>query len=264
MLLAGMKKILNIRRVIIPMQANPATQVTPAIAATMANLSNFQGKFNLDKSGFNPAMPGHSTNHEMILRQEPRTVKKIGAGIGLPYEVRHEMALMLDDHMCALTVMLHQYNKHHWMSEGAESFLSLHELLNEHREKTAEHIDMIGERVARLGGVPTAHPVTQHELSYVKHEVEGRYTMRDFLRNDLEHELKVQEMLRQQIARAHELNDHGTVQVLEEVLTDREDFGYHLYSVLEDDTLARGMQHLIDEKYDMAGDRPFNPNTKLQ
>lgn len=152
------------------------------IEMTMNDMSNFAGSFNLDKSGFNPNMPGHETNHNMVLRQEPRTVKLEGAGIGLPYEVRQEMALILDDHMCALTVALHQYNKHHWLTEGAESFLSLHHLLDEHVDKTEKHIDMIGERVARLGGVPTAHPITQHELSYIKHEVEGRYTMRDFIR----------------------------------------------------------------------------------
>lgn len=244
----------------------PAQSPQQTLAMTMTNLSNFQGTFNMDKSGFNAAMPGHTTTHpnEMILRQEPRTVKKVGAGIGLPEEVRREMALQLDDHQCALTVALHQYNKHHWMSEGAEGFLSLHELLNEHREKTQRHIDMVGERVARLGGVPTAHPVTQHELSYIKHEVEGRYTIRDFLRNDLEHELKIQEMLRRTIKRAHELNDYGTVEILEEVLTDREDLGYHLYSNLEDDTLVRGMTHLMDGEYDRAGNRPMNPKTKLQ
>lgn len=229
-----------------------------------AKISNFQGTFNMDKTGLNPSMPGHSTDHTMITRQHPRTVKKVGAGIGLPYEVRTEMALQLDDHQCALTIALHQYQKHHWLSEGAESFLSLHELLNEHIEQTTKHIDEIGERVARLGGVPTAHPVAQHELSYIKHEVEGRYTMRDFLRNDLEHELKIQQMLRATINRATELKDFGTVQVLEEVLTDREDLGYHLYSVLEDDTLVRGMTHLTDGQYDMAGDRPMNPGSKLQ
>lgn len=215
------------------------------IKRTVNNMGNFQGKFNLDKSGFDASMPGHTTSHDMVLRQQPRTVKREGAGIGLPYEVRHEMALMLDDHMCALTVALHQYNKHHWMTEGAEAFLSLHELLDEHRKKTFEHIDKIGERVTRLGGVPTGHPVAQHELSYIKHEVEGRYTMRDFIRNDLEHELKIQEMLRKQITRAHELKDWGTVEVLEEILLDREDLGYHLYSVLEDDTLVRGMDRLL-------------------
>lgn len=232
----------------------------------MTNLQNFQGRFNLEKSGFQPNTPGHQTAHDqqMICRQEPRTVKQIGAGIGLPYEVRLEMALMLDDHQCALTVALHQYNKHHWMSEGAEGFLSIHELLDEHIDKTQKHIDMIGERVARLGGVPTAHPVTQHELSYIKHEVEGRYTVRDYLRNDLEHELKIQEMIRKQITRANELKDYGTVQVLEEVLVDREDLAYHLYSNLEDDTLVRGMTHLVDGVMDRAGDRPMNPGTKLQ
>jgi len=236
----------------------------PILQNVATNLSNFEGTFNMDKMGFNPLLPGHETDHTMILRQQPRTVKQVGAGIGLPYEVRLEMALQLDDHQCALSVAFHQYNKHHWMSEGAEGFLSIHELLNEHIEKTRQHIDSVGERVARLGGVPTAHPVTQHELSYIKHEVEGRYSLRDYLRNDLEHELKIQQMLRKTITRAHELHDHGTVQVLEEVLTDREDLAYHLYSVLEDDTLVRGMRHLMDGNYDMAGDRPMDPNSKLQ
>ncbi|MBS4539398.1 ferritin-like domain-containing protein [Clostridium sp. D2Q-11] len=200
----------------------------------------------------------------MIFRQEPRTIKETNAGIGLPIDTRKEMALQLDDHQCALTVALHQYNKHHWLTEGAESFLSLHHLLEEHRNKTVEHIDMIGERVARLGGVPTAHPVTQHELSYIKHEVEGRYTMRDFIRNDLEHELKLQNMLRKTIDRAHALKDYGTSQVLQEVLVDREDLGYHLYSVLEDDTLVRGMDHLIDREGNIAKDGYIDSSNKLQ
>lgn len=238
--------------------------ISKEIQQTLNNMSNFEGTFNLDKSGFNPNMPGHQSNHNMVLRQQPRTVKKEGAGIGLPYDVRHEMALMLDDHMCSLTVALHQYNKHHWLTEGAESFISLHELLEEHIEKTNKHIDMIGERVARMGGVPTAHPVTQHELSYIKHEVEGRYTMRDFIRNDLEHELKLQAMLRKQIKRAHDIMDFGTVEVLEEVLLDREDLGYHLFSVLEDDTLVRGMEHLINEKHNKSGDGIVDNSNKLQ
>lgn len=234
------------------------------LKVTAKNVSNFEGKFNLDKFGFDPNMPGHSSKHNMVLRQEPRTVKKEGSGIGLNYDIRHEMALMLDDHMCALTVALHQYNKHHWLTEGAESFLSLHHLLEEHIEKTIKHIDSIGERVARLGGVPTAHPVTQHELSYIKHEVEGRYTMRDFIRNDLEHELKLQDMLRKQIQRAHQLQDFGTVEILEEVLLDREDLGYHLFSVLEDDTLVRGMEHLISAANNKAGDSIVDNTNNLQ
>lgn len=194
----------------------------------------------------------------MILRQPPRTVREEGSGISLPKDVRHEMGLMLDEHLCAFTVALHQYNKHHWLTEGAESFLSLHHLLEEHRDETQKHIDKIGERVARLGVVPTAHPVTQHEISYIKYEVEGRYTMRDFMRNDLEHELKIQGMLRKTITRAHELHDYGTVEVLEEILLKLEDLGYHLWSSLEDDTLVRGMNHLFDQD-DLAHNRSINP-----
>ena len=239
-------------------------KVPQDIQAVLKNVGNFQGKFNLDKSGFNPNMPGHQTSHDMILRQQPRTVKQHGAGIGLPVNVRQEMALMLDDHLCAFSVALNQYNKHHWLSEGAEGFVSLHELLEEHIRETQKHIDSLGERVARLGGVPTAHPVAQHELSYIKHEVEGRYSVRDFLRNDLEHELKMQDMLRKTIKRAHELGDFGTVEALEEILKDREDLGYHLFSTLEDDTLVRGMGHLLDNQNDKVGDGIMNNRNKLQ
>ncbi len=243
---------------------NVITQTQKDLNMVNESMTNFAGDFNMDKSGFNNNMPGHTSNHNMVFRQEPRTVKKNNAGIGLPVEIREEMALQLDDHQCALTIALHQYNKHHWLTEGAEAFLSLHELLDEHRNKTVRHIDMVGERVARLGGVPTAHPVTQHELSYIKHEVEGRYTMRDFIRNDLEHELKLQEMLRKTIDRAHELKDFGTAETLQEVLVDREDLGYHLYSVLEDDTLARGMEHLLSRDGNIAGNAQVNPSNKLQ
>ena len=74
--------------------------------------------------------------------------------------------------------------------------------VDEHIDKTQKHIDMIGERVVRLGGVPTAHLVTQHELSYIKHEVKAAIHA-DFLRNDLEHELKLQ--VDASRSRAHEL-----------------------------------------------------------
>ncbi len=205
-------------------------------------------------------LPGMVPGHEMFKRQNPQTVK--GSGISLSHEIRMEMAQKLDEHNCALHVALHQYNKHHWLTEGPESFLSLHHLLDEHVEKTIEHIDKIGERIARLGGIPTAHPVTQHELSYVKHEAEGRYTMRDMLRNDLEHEMRIQQKMREQIKRSHDLQDFGTVEALEEVLLKREDLAYHIYSVLEDDTLVRGLSQVLEGEY--MENRKATEKTPLQ
>jgi len=215
---------------------------------------------NLDVNQPKMNQPYMQPGHPMVKRQNPQTVK--GSGISLDHNVRLEMAYELDKHNCALHVALHQYNKHHWLSEGAEGFISLHHLLEEHIAKTIEHIDKIGERIARLGGIPTAHPVVQHEMSYIKCEAEGRYTMRDFLRNDLEHEMKLQQELRKQIKRAHELNDFGTVEVLEEVLLDREDLAYHLYSVLEDDTLVRGIEHVFSQPPDK--NRKATETTPLQ
>lgn len=236
--------------------------MNPELMSVRRDLDSFKDEFKLNKSGFDPNMPGHPNGvpTQMILRQAPRTVRTEGSGISLSHEIRLEMGLQLDEHFCALNVALHQYTKHHFLTEGAESFLNLHELLAEHIDKTQDHIDEIGERVARLGVVPTSHPVTQHEISYIKHEIEGRYTMRDFLRNDLEHELKIQGMLRKTIDRAHQLKDFGTVQVLEEILVDREDLGYHLWSLLEDDTLVRGMDHLLPRQGNIDDARRINPN----
>ncbi|WP_353892265.1 ferritin-like domain-containing protein [Proteinivorax hydrogeniformans] len=204
----------------------------------------------LDTNPNAPNLSGTTPDHKMVKRQEPQTVK--GSGISLDHDTRLEMAQMLDEHNCALHVALHQYNKHHWLTEGPESFLSLHHLLEEHVEKTVEHIDKIGERIARLGGLPTGHPEAQHQLSYIKHEAEGRFSMRDMLRNDLEHEINMQNKLRQQIDRAHQLKDFGTVEVLEEVLLTREDLAYHLYSCLEDDSLNRGLQHHVEAQDGMS------------
>jgi starvation-inducible DNA-binding protein len=152
----------------------PPTPTMQDMHIVAQDMKAFQSQFKLGKFGFDPKMPGHATEHTMIVRQQPRTAKKIGSGISLPFEVRQEMALMLDEHQCALTVALHQYNKHHGHSEGAEGFISLHLLLEEHIEQTTKHIDEVGERVARLGVVSTAHPVTQHELSYTKSRTGGQ------------------------------------------------------------------------------------------
>ena len=205
-------------------------------------------------------LPGMQSAHSMVKRQEPQTVK--GSGISLPHEVRQEMARKLDEHNCALHVALHQYNKHHWLNEGPESFISIHELLAEHIKMTAHHIDRIGERIARLGGIPTAHPVTQHELSYIKHEAEGRYSMRDMLRNDLEHEMAIQKKIGEQAKRAHDLQDFGTLEVLEQIITDRGDFAYHLYSLLEHDTLVRGLGHVL-KGHRTTGDRKATEKAPL-
>ncbi|HOB87178.1 MAG TPA: hypothetical protein PKO38_05770 [Bacillota bacterium] len=82
--------------------------------------------------------------------------------------------------------------------------------------------------------------------------------MRDMLRNDLEHNLLRQQNLREQIQRARRLKDWGTMEVLDLA---REDLGCHLYSVLEDDSLTRGMAYLDQE---MVQHRKADQEQQLQ
>jgi hypothetical protein len=71
-------------------------------------------------------------------------------------------------------------------------------------------------------------------------------------------------MMRKHIKRAHDLGDYGTVEVLEDILVEREDLGYHLFSTLEDDTLVRGMEHLINAQNNIAGDGIVDNRNNLQ
>lgn len=47
------------------MQQNLPPQPERDITLLSQNISNFRGNFNMDKSGFNPSMPGHTADHNM-------------------------------------------------------------------------------------------------------------------------------------------------------------------------------------------------------
>lgn len=71
-----------------------AEQKTPTqedIDRITSQMLNFEGSFNLDKEGVDKNLLGHDPEHNMIFRQEPRTIKQEGAGIGLDQEVRREV-----------------------------------------------------------------------------------------------------------------------------------------------------------------------------
>ena len=50
---------------------------------------------------------------------------------------------------------------------------------------------------------------------------------------------------------------------MEDILLEREDLDFHLYSVLEDDALIRGMRHFLDGNQDITGDRPMDPTYQI-
>ncbi len=180
-----------------------------------------------------------------------------GNPVGLPDEAAKEMAKELDRHLSAFFILYQQYHKHHWLTEGPQ-FRDIHLFLEEHYNEIHGQYDEIAERLTLLGMAPTCHPANMVELSYVKHEPEGTFRVREMLTRDLVAERHISEEMRKTIKRAFELGDFATRGLLEKILIATEDRAQHVEHFLADDTLTelsiRGSKavNLVVEKKEEA------------
>jgi starvation-inducible DNA-binding protein len=135
-----------------------------------------------------------------------------------------------------------QYQKHHFVVEGAE-FYSLHQFFAESYGEVQEHTREIGERLDGLGGVPAASFTKLAELSCVTPEPDGTYGCRQMVENDLAAEQAIIGVLRRQAAQAESLSDRATRYLYEKILLKTEERAYHLAHFLAPDSLVL---HMID------------------
>lgn len=158
--------------------------------------------------------------------------------IGLSKEVTSQLVPELDRHIASLFVLFHQYQKHHWLVEGAQ-FRDLHMFLGEAYGEVHKTIDAIAERMTALGGIPTCNPIEQAKLAYIAHEPEGAFRVRAMLERDRAHEGEIAKVLRETIRAARELGDFGTEELLMDALLEGESRAHHVDHFLGDDSLER-------------------------
>ncbi|MFM2062461.1 MAG: hypothetical protein RLZZ507_2131 [Cyanobacteriota bacterium] len=132
-----------------------------------------------------------------------------------------------------------QYQKHHFVVEGAE-FYSLHEFFKESYEEVQDHIHEIGERLNGLGGVPAASFSKLAELCCFEPEVDGTFSSRKMVENDLVAEQAIIGVIRRQASQAESLGDRGTRYLYEKILLKTEERAYHLAHFLAKDSLTLG------------------------
>jgi DNA-binding ferritin-like protein len=130
-----------------------------------------------------------------------------------------------------------QYQKHHFVVEGAE-FYMLHEYFQESYEEVQEHVHEIGERLDGLGGVPAASFTKLAELCCFTPEEDGAFSCRAMLEHDLAAEQAILGVLRSQAGQAESLGDRGTRYLLEQILLKTEERAYHIGHFLAHDTLV--------------------------
>ncbi len=163
-----------------------------------------------------------------------------GNPIGLSNDAVSRIAPHLDEHVASLFTLFHQYQKHHWLVEGPQ-FRDIHVYLEESYNQVHQQVDQLAERMTALGAIPTCSPVQQSERSYIEHEPEGVFRLRDMLERNREAEGTIAQKLRGTIELCVKLGDYGTETLLKQVLLKVEDRAHHLDHYLGDDSLDLGL-----------------------
>lgn len=153
------------------------------------------------------------TQHEV--RQELNVVRD--NPFGLPQGTASQIVEVLNQDLASMFTLYHQYHKHHWIVEGAQ-FLELHLLLEEHYTQLHTQFDAVAERIVALGGLPVTGPSDIEKRSYVKHEAEGMFDLREMIERDVEAECDIAAKMREHISLANRLGDYGSESMLKEFL----------------------------------------------
>ncbi|MBJ6119387.1 DNA starvation/stationary phase protection protein [Pontibacter sp. BT310] len=163
-----------------------------------------------------------------------------GNPVGLSDNTAKVMARELDRHLSSFITLFNQYHKHHWMVEGPQ-FRDLHLFFEDHYTQLHEQYDAIAERLTVMGYCPTCHPQKQLELTYIDHEEEGVFRIREMLAKDMDDEKTIAIELRKTIKLALQHEDFATKALLEGILIKTEDRCHHIEHFLGDDGLSIGM-----------------------
>jgi len=130
-----------------------------------------------------------------------------------------------------------QYQKHHFVVEGAE-FYSLHQFFQESYGEVQGHVHDLAERLNGIGGVPVASFSKLAELCRFEPEADGMYAVRTMVEHDLSAEQALIQLVRQQAAQAESLGDRATRYLYEQILLETEERAYHLDHFLAQDSLT--------------------------
>lgn len=157
--------------------------------------------------------------------------------VGLPRDAVEKIAPLLDEHVSSFFVLFHQYQKHHWFVEGPQ-FRDIHHHLEASYNAIHETVDAIAERMTAIGAIPTSSPMEQAKKSYIEHEPEGIFRIRDMLERDRAAEGRIAEQLRETIRLCTSLGDFATETLLKKTLLEVEDRAHHLDHFLGEDSLG--------------------------
>jgi starvation-inducible DNA-binding protein len=150
----------------------------------------------------------HQHGHEVQRFDQLRALP-----LGLPEDVRGEVAALLNQVLSDTRILHDLYKKSHWLMRGA-TFYQLHLLMDKHAGEQDELVDALAERIQTLGGIAVGDPRHVAELTTLPRPPDGAEEVPAMLSRLLEaHELVMREV-REAAHRADALGDDGSNDLL--------------------------------------------------
>ena len=142
----------------------------------------------------------------------------------------------LDIAYASFLTLYMQYQKHHFVVEGAEYYM-LHDYFSESYEEVQNHAHDLGERMHGLGGVPASTFGKLATLCCFEQESDDVYRGRSMVEHDLLAEQSMIDLIRRLAGQAESLGDRATRYLYEQILLKTEERAYHLTHFLAHDSL---------------------------
>lgn len=163
------------------------------------------------------AKKNDATNAEPIMNQRGRILQDYGTVIELPIGLTPDFCLKsvntLNQILADTMTIRDMYKKHHWQVAG-HTFYQLHLLFDKHYEEQTELVDLLAERVQRLGRISIAMAADVAETTTIERPPRGREEAPAQISRLLEaHEIILKES-RAGAKVADEAGDDGTNDVL--------------------------------------------------
>ncbi|MGI8786453.1 MAG: Dps family protein [Pyrinomonadaceae bacterium] len=154
---------------------------------------------------------------EPIMNQRGRILQQYGTVISLPIGLSEKVCLQsvnnLNQVLADTIAIRDMYKKHHWQVAGP-TFYQLHLLFDKHYEEQVLLVDILAERVQRLGGITLAMGGDVAEETNIERPPRGREEVPVQISRLLEaHEIILKES-RKYAADADDAGDDGTNDVL--------------------------------------------------
>lgn len=154
---------------------------------------------------------------ELIMNQRGKILQEYGTVIRLPIGLEKETCLKsveaLNQVLADTITIRDMYKKHHWQVAG-HTFYQLHLLFDKHYEEQNELVDILAERVQRLGGITLAMAADIAEETNIERPPRGREEVPVQISRLLEaHEIILKEC-RKYADEADKNGDDGTNDVL--------------------------------------------------